>query len=43
MQQSERQAIVEKLSAMVRDRRPIIGGGAGVGLSAKCEEAGDSI
>ena len=25
---------------MVRDRQPIIGGGAGTGLSAKCEEAG---
>jgi predicted TIM-barrel enzyme len=40
MQQSNRQAIVEKLSGMVRERRPIIGGGAGTGLSAKCEEAG---
>ena len=25
---------------MVRERRPIVGGGAGTGLSAKCEEAG---
>lgn len=25
---------------MVRDRQPIIGGGAGTGLSAKCQEAG---
>ena len=25
---------------MVRRRQPIIGGGAGTGLSAKCEEAG---
>ncbi len=25
---------------MVRDRTPIVGGGAGTGLSAKCEEAG---
>ena len=40
MQQSNRRAIVAKLSAMVRERRPIIGGGAGTGLSAKCEEAG---
>ena len=29
-----------KFQKMVRDRRPIIGGGAGTGLSAKCEEAG---
>ncbi|MGO8798662.1 MAG: phosphoenolpyruvate hydrolase family protein [Roseiarcus sp.] len=32
--------MVDKLSAMARDRRPIIGGGAGTGLSAKCEEMG---
>jgi predicted TIM-barrel enzyme len=29
-----------KFQKMVRDRQPIIGGGAGTGLSAKCEEAG---
>ena len=29
-----------KFQKMVHDRRPIIGGGAGTGLSAKCEEAG---
>lgn len=29
-----------KFQKMVRDHRPIIGGGAGTGLSAKCEEAG---
>ena len=29
-----------KFQNMVRNRRPIIGGGAGTGLSAKCEEAG---
>src|ERR1700751_2804642 len=40
MQQSNRRAIVAKLAAMVRERQPIIGGGAGTGLSAKCEEAG---
>jgi len=40
MQQSNRQGIVAKLSTMVREKRPIIGGGAGTGLSAKCEEAG---
>ena len=27
--------------AMKKARKPIIGGGAGTGLSAKCEEAGD--
>jgi predicted TIM-barrel enzyme len=31
---------MERFSAMVRDRQPILGGGAGTGLSAKCEEAG---
>ncbi len=40
MPSPNRQAIVDKLSAMARDRRPIIGGGAGTGLSAKCEEMG---
>ncbi len=40
MPQPNRQAIVDKLSAMARDRKPIIGGGAGTGLSAKCEEMG---
>ena len=29
-----------KFQNMVRNRQPIIGGGAGTGLSAKCEEAG---
>jgi predicted TIM-barrel enzyme len=29
-----------KFHKMVHDRQPIIGGGAGTGLSAKCEEAG---
>jgi predicted TIM-barrel enzyme len=36
----ERQALVEKLHDMKRRGVPIIGGGAGTGLSAKCEEAG---
>jgi predicted TIM-barrel enzyme len=36
----ERKAILTKLQEMKRARRPIIGGGAGTGLSAKCEEAG---
>ncbi len=35
-----RQAILEKFQAMIARREPIIGGGAGIGLSAKCEEAG---
>jgi predicted TIM-barrel enzyme len=36
----ERKAILAKLQDMKRARVPIIGGGAGTGLSAKCEEAG---
>jgi predicted TIM-barrel enzyme len=36
----ERKAILTKLQEMKRARRPIVGGGAGTGLSAKCEEAG---
>jgi predicted TIM-barrel enzyme len=35
-----RRDIVERLRGMARRREPIIGGGAGTGLSAKCEEAG---
>jgi len=35
-----RQKILEKLRAMMAAGMPIIGGGAGTGLSAKCEEAG---
>ena len=35
-----RSEILAKFSAMVRRGEPIIGGGAGTGLSAKCEEAG---
>ncbi|NRB19753.1 MAG: phosphoenolpyruvate hydrolase family protein [Rhodobacteraceae bacterium] len=35
-----RAIILNKLQAMVEHRRPIIGGGAGTGLSAKSEEAG---
>jgi predicted TIM-barrel enzyme len=35
-----RREIVEKLAALVRQKTPIIGAGAGTGLSAKCEEAG---
>jgi len=35
-----RQELLAKFRAMVARREPIIGGGAGTGLSAKCEEAG---
>ena len=35
-----RKDILEKFRAMIRRGEPIIGGGAGTGLSAKCEEAG---
>ncbi len=35
----ERKAIVERFRDMIRRGEPIIGGGAGTGLSAKCEEA----
>ena len=35
-----RQQILERFQDMVRRRVPIVGGGAGTGLSAKCEEAG---
>jgi predicted TIM-barrel enzyme len=40
MARFERKAILASLQEMKRARRPIIGGGAGTGLSAKCEEAG---
>ena len=40
MPRFERKALVEKFRAMKSARIPIIGGGAGTGLSAKCEEAG---
>jgi predicted TIM-barrel enzyme len=36
----ERSAILERFRAMVARGEPIVGGGAGTGLSAKCEEAG---
>ena len=40
MPRFERKALLEKFHDMKRRRIPIIGGGAGTGLSAKCEEAG---
>jgi predicted TIM-barrel enzyme len=36
----ERSALMEKFQDMKRKRIPIVGGGAGTGLSAKCEEEG---
>jgi predicted TIM-barrel enzyme len=36
----ERQALLDRFQDMKRRRIPIIGGGAGTGLSAKCEEEG---
>ena len=40
MARFERQALLEKFHGMKRRGEPIIGGGAGTGLSAKCEQAG---
>ena len=40
MSRFERKALMEKFQDMKERRIPIIGGGAGTGLSAKCEEAG---
>lgn len=40
MPRFERQTLIEKFQAMKAAGEPIIGGGAGTGLSAKCEEAG---
>lgn len=40
MARIERRAILDRLQDLVSRRRPIVGGGAGTGLSAKCEEAG---
>lgn len=36
----ERQVLLDRFRDKIARRRPIIGGGAGTGLSAKCEEAG---
>src|ERR1700683_2597392 len=40
MPRFERIQILEKFRAMVARGEPIVGGGAGTGLSAKCEEMG---
>ncbi|MBF0530928.1 MAG: phosphoenolpyruvate hydrolase family protein, partial [Deltaproteobacteria bacterium] len=40
MKKISRKEILENLKAKIARREPIIGGGAGTGISAKCEEAG---
>ena len=40
MPRFERRALIDRFQGMLRRGEPIIGGGAGTGLSAKCEEAG---
>src|SRR6202162_2853881 len=40
MPRFERSALLDKFRAMIARREPIVGGGAGTGLSAKCEELG---
>src|SRR5208337_5169696 len=40
MPRFQRRDLMQRFQDMVRRGEPIIGGGAGVGLSAKCEEAG---
>ena len=40
MTRISRTALLERFRAKIASGRPLIGGGAGTGLSAKCEEAG---
>ncbi|MFI4994247.1 MAG: phosphoenolpyruvate hydrolase family protein [Hyphomicrobiales bacterium] len=40
MPRIERRVLIDTFQGMVRRGQPIVGGGAGTGLSAKCEEAG---
>lgn len=40
MPRFERKAIIQRFHDMIRRGEPIVGGGAGTGISAKCEEAG---
>ncbi len=40
MARIERQTLLTRFYEMIRSGQPIVGGGAGTGLSAKCEEAG---
>jgi predicted TIM-barrel enzyme len=41
MQRFERKSLLEKFNEMKNKGIPIVGGGAGTGLSAKCEEEGE--
>ncbi len=40
MKATSRREILDRFRQMIADQIPIIGGGAGTGISAKCEEAG---
>src|SRR5436309_12322533 len=40
MPRIDRKQIVDTFRELIRRGEPIVGGGAGIGLSAKCEEAG---
>jgi len=40
MPRFQRSALIDKFKALVARGEPIVGGGAGTGLSAKCQEAG---
>ena len=40
MPRIERKALLDRFRGMIARKEPIVGGGAGTGLSAKCEEAG---
>src|SRR5258706_14801615 len=40
MPRIERKELLERFRGMIARKEPIIGAGAGTGLSAKCEEAG---
>ena len=40
MPRFDRKSLMDKFQDMKRRRIPIVGGGAGTGLSAKCEEMG---
>ena len=40
MEEQNRQSILERLRQKIADGKPLVGGGAGTGISAKCEEAG---
>ncbi len=40
MPRIDRKTLLAKFQRMIEHRQPIVGGGAGTGLSAKCEEAG---